>query len=74
MPNSGAANAVRPEFAPASLVQTNLSGAADEEADLEGLAVDGGRLLLGLRGPLLRGRSALLEIDDEARGDQLRNH
>lgn len=109
MPNARAANAVRLEFAPDSLVQSNLSGAAftgdwlwvagdeacgldrlrlldpvgrealrfgevrdfplgdlldlpgavGEEADLEGMAVDGQRLLLGLRGPVLRGWSAL---------------
>lgn len=44
----------------------------DNGFDIEGLAVDGNRLLLGLRGPVLRGWSALLEIVVEARGDQLR--
>jgi hypothetical protein len=44
----------------------------DNGFDVEGLAVDGRRLLLGLRGPVLRGWSALLEIAVEARGDQLR--
>ena len=44
----------------------------DNGFDIEGLAVDGSRLLLGLRGPVLRGWSALLEIAIEARGDQLR--
>ena len=44
----------------------------DNGFDIEGLAVDGHRLLLGLRGPVLRGWSALLEIAVEARGDQLR--
>ena len=44
----------------------------DNGFDIEGLAVDGRRLLLGLRGPVLRGWSALLEIEVEARGDQLR--
>jgi Protein of unknown function (DUF3616) len=34
----------------------------DNGFDIEGLAVDGRRLLLGLRGPVLRGWSALLEI------------
>ena len=43
----------------------------DNGFDIEGLAVDGRRLLLGLRGPVLRGWSALLEIAVEARGDQL---
>ena len=43
----------------------------DNGFDIEGLAVDGHRLLLGLRGPVLRGWSALLEIAVEARGDQL---
>ena len=44
----------------------------DNGFDIEGLAVDGNRLLLGLRGPVLRGWSALLEVAVEARGDQLR--
>ena len=44
----------------------------DNGFDIEGLAVDGRRLLLGLRGPVLRGWSALLEIAVEARGDHLR--
>ncbi|MFN0186292.1 MAG: DUF3616 domain-containing protein [Aquabacterium sp.] len=44
----------------------------DNGFDIEGLAVDGQRRRLGLRGPVLRGRSALLEIAVEARGDQLR--
>ena len=44
----------------------------DNGFDIEGLAVDGNRLLLGLRGPVLRGWSALLEIAVEAHGDQLR--
>lgn len=44
----------------------------DNGFDVEGLAVDGKRLLLGLRGPVLRGWSALLEIAIETRGDQLR--
>ncbi|RVU43722.1 DUF3616 domain-containing protein [Rubrivivax rivuli] len=44
----------------------------DNGFDIEGLAVDGQRLLLGLRGPVLRGWSALLEIEVEARGEQLR--
>ena len=44
----------------------------DNGFDIEGLAVDGRRLLLGLRGPVLRGWSALLEIEVEARGGQLR--
>lgn len=44
----------------------------DNGFDIEGLAVDGRRLLLGLRGPVLRGWSALLEIEVETRGDQLR--
>ncbi len=43
----------------------------DNGLDIEGLAVDGRRLLLGLRGPVLRGWSALLEIAVEACGDQL---
>lgn len=44
----------------------------DNGFDVEGLAVNGRRLLLGLRGPVLRGWSALLEIEVEARNDQLR--
>lgn len=44
----------------------------DNGFDIEGLAVDGRRMLLGLRGPVLRGWSALLEIAVEARGDHLR--
>jgi Protein of unknown function (DUF3616) len=44
----------------------------DNGFDVEGLAVDGNRLLLGLRGPVLRGWSALLEIAIETRGDYLR--
>lgn len=44
----------------------------DNGFDIEGLAVDGRRLLLGLRGPVLRGWSALLEIAVEVRGEQLR--
>lgn len=44
----------------------------DNGFDIEGLAVDGRRLLLGLRGPVLRGWSALLEIEVEACADDLR--
>lgn len=44
----------------------------DNGFDIEGLAVDGHRLLLGLRGPVLRGWSALLEIAVETHGDALR--
>ena len=44
----------------------------DNGLDIEGLAVDGNRLLLGLRGPVLRGWSALLEIAVERRDNQLR--
>jgi len=43
----------------------------DNGFDIEGLAVDGRRLLLGLRGPVLRGWSALLEIAVQARGEHL---
>jgi hypothetical protein len=43
----------------------------DNGFDIEGLAVDGRRLLLGLRGPVLRGWSALLEIEVEARAGEL---
>ena len=44
----------------------------DNGFDIEGLAVDGRRLLLGLRGPVLRGWSALLEIAVEFRTRYLR--
>jgi len=44
----------------------------DNGFDIEGLAVDGRRLLLGLRGPVLRGWSAVLEIGVELRSEQLR--
>lgn len=45
----------------------------DNGLDIEGLAVvDGSRLLLGLRGPVLRGWSALVEVAVEPRGGHLR--
>lgn len=44
----------------------------DNGLDIEGLVIDGNRLLLGLRGPVLRGWSAVLEIAVEAKGDHLR--
>ena len=44
----------------------------DNGFDIEGLAVDGHRLLLGLRGPVLRGWSAVLEIAIDTRSDPLR--
>lgn len=44
----------------------------DNGFDIEGLAVNGRRLLLGLRGPVLRGWSALLEIEVEAHHGGLR--
>ena len=56
-----------PHFGP----YMNIPG-KDNGFDIEGLAVDGNRLLLGLRGPVLRGWSAMLEVAVEARGDQLR--
>ena len=56
-----------PHFGP----YMNIPG-KDNGFDIEGLAVDGKRLLLGLRGPVLRGWSALLEVAVEVRGDQLR--
>lgn len=56
-----------PHFGPAMAIPGKDNG-----FDIEGLAVDGKRLLLGLRGPVLRGWTALLEIAVEARGDQLR--
>ena len=56
-----------PHFAPYLAIPGKDNG-----FDIEGLAVDGRRLLLGLRGPVLRGWSALLEIEVEARGEELR--
>lgn len=44
----------------------------DNGFDIEGLVVNGNRLLIGLRGPVLRGWSALLEIALETKGDHLR--
>ena len=44
----------------------------DNGFDIEGMAVDGHRLILGLRGPVLRGWSAMLEVAVEMRGDRLR--
>jgi hypothetical protein len=44
----------------------------DNGFDIEGLVVEGNRLLLGLRGPVLRGWSAVLEIALEAKGEYLR--
>jgi hypothetical protein len=44
----------------------------DNGFDIEGLAVDGRRVLLGLRGPVLRGWSALLEIAVEVAEDSLK--
>ncbi|MGQ3054638.1 MAG: DUF3616 domain-containing protein [Roseateles sp.] len=43
----------------------------DNGFDIEGLAVHGRRLLLGLRGPVLRGWAALLEVEIEAHDDHL---
>ena len=39
--------------------------------DIEGLAVREGRVVLGLRGPVLRGWAVLLELGPEAAGDAL---
>lgn len=44
----------------------------DNGFDIEGIAADGHRLLLGLRGPVLRGWTAVLEIEVEARRKHLR--
>ena len=44
----------------------------DNGFDIEGLAVDGPRLLLGLRGPVLRGWSCLLELAVAPHDDGLR--
>lgn len=41
----------------------------DNGFDIEGLALQGSRLLMGLRGPVLRGWSLLLEIAVEPKGD-----
>ena len=44
----------------------------DNGLDIEGMVVDGNRLLFGLRGPVLRGWSALIEIAIEAKLGELR--
>jgi hypothetical protein len=44
----------------------------DNGLDIEGLAVFGDRLLLGLRGPVLRGWTGLLELRLQRKGSQLR--
>lgn len=44
----------------------------DNGFDIEGLAVHGDRLLLGLRGPVLRGWSGVLELCVQRKGNQLR--
>jgi hypothetical protein len=44
----------------------------DNGFDIEGLAVLGEHVLLGLRGPVLRGWSALLECKPQVQGGQLR--
>ncbi|WP_432722227.1 DUF3616 domain-containing protein [Jeongeupia wiesaeckerbachi] len=44
----------------------------DNGLDIEGLALHGDRLLLGLRGPVLRGWSCVLEIAVETRKGKLR--
>ncbi|MCY7306708.1 MAG: DUF3616 domain-containing protein [Rhodoferax sp.] len=44
----------------------------DNGFDIEGLAVDGQRLLLGLRGPVLRGWAAILEVSVKVRAKELR--
>lgn len=41
----------------------------DNGLDIEGLAVHGDRVFLGLRGPVLRGWAVLLELEVEATGD-----
>lgn len=41
----------------------------DNGFDIEGMAVIGSRLLLGLRGPVLRGWAVLLEIEPELNDD-----
>lgn len=41
----------------------------DNGLDVEGLAVRGGRVLLGLRGPVLRGWAVLVELHPEERDD-----
>lgn len=56
-----------PHFGPYMKIPGKYNG-----FDIEGLAVDGNRLLLGLRGPVLRGWSAVLEIAVETRGGCLR--
>jgi hypothetical protein len=41
----------------------------DNGFDIEGIAVSGDRILLGLRGPVLRGWAMILEIDVKTAGD-----
>ncbi len=48
----------------------NIPG-KDNGFDIEGLAVDGERLFVGLRGPVLRGWSMILEIKVEEKGGTL---
>ena len=43
----------------------------DNGFDLEGLAVRGDKVLLGLRGPVLRGYAFVLELEVAAQGDDL---
>jgi hypothetical protein len=42
----------------------------DNGFDIEGLAVSGGRLFIGLRGPVLRGWAVILEVELEEDNDQ----
>lgn len=44
----------------------------DNGFDVEGLAVDGERIFVGLRGPVLRGWAVILEIQVEEEGDRLK--
>ena len=55
-----------PHFAPFLYIPGKDNG-----VDIEGIALQGNRLLLGLRGPVLRGWSALIEIAIDVRDDQL---
>ncbi|QPK64224.1 DUF3616 domain-containing protein [Methylomonas sp. LL1] len=45
----------------------------DNGFDIEGLAVVGKRLFIGLRGPVLRGWALILEIEPDEQGKHLRN-
>ncbi|WP_009632956.1 DUF3616 domain-containing protein [Synechocystis sp. PCC 7509] len=53
-----------------AFVQATIPG-KENGFDIEGLAVHGDRIFLGLRGPVLRGWAVMLEIELEANGTDL---